>query len=142
MESLLRMALIAGTGASIGGLRRAGRRVAICLAVALAVGLIAAGAIAYFAAAGWYALVPQLGPARSSLIVGLALAVLAALVWGVAEVRRRRHLRLRRPGLLEGAAIGGLPQLPDIDLPRMLERNAGTIMLAAFAVGMFLNRRR
>src|SRR2546423_13084299 len=109
MESLLRLALIAGTGASIGGLRRAGRRAAACLAVALAIGLIAAAAIGCFAAAGWYALLPQLGPAWSALIIGLALAFLAAVIWAGAE-RCRRRAALCREALL-GAVP---PQLPDI----------------------------
>ena len=137
MESLLRLALIAGTGASIGGLRRAGRRAAVCLAVALAIGAIAVAAIGCFAAAGWYALLPQLGPAWSALIIGLALALLAAVVWAVAE-RRGRRATPRGDGLL-GAVP---PELPDIDVAGLLERNAGTIMLAAFAAGLFLNRRR
>ncbi len=137
MESLLRLALIAGTGASIGGLQRAGRRVAVCLAVALAIGAVGAAAVACFAAAGWYALLPQLGPAWTSVIIGLALALVAALIWAVAE-RRRRRVALRGSGLMDA-----LPsQLPDIDVAGLLERNAGTIMLAAFAAGMFLNRRR
>jgi hypothetical protein len=137
MGSLLRLALIAGAGAGIGGLERAGRRAAICLAAVLAIGLIGAAAIGCFAAAGWYALLPQLGPAWTSLVIGLALAVVAAITWAVAE-RRRRRTALRSPGLLDA-----LPsQLPDIDIAGALERNAGAIMLAAFAAGMFLNRRR
>jgi hypothetical protein len=105
--------------------------------VALAISLVAAAAIGCFAAAGWYALLPQLGPAWSALIIGLALALVAALIWAVAERRRRRSM-LRSEGLL-GAVP---PQLPDIDIAGLLERNAGAIMLAAFAAGMFLNRRR
>jgi hypothetical protein len=137
MGSLLRLALMAGTGASIGGLQRAGRRVAICLAAALAIGLIGAAAIGCFAAAGWYALLPQLGPAWTALVIGLVLAVVAAIIWAIAE-RRHRRAALRSPGLFDA-----LPStLPDIDVAGALARNAGTIMLAAFAAGMFLNRRR
>jgi hypothetical protein len=139
MESLLRLALIAGTGASIGGLQRAGRRIAVGIAVALVIGLLGASALGWFAVAGWYALLPQLGPAWSALIIGLALALVAALVWAVAE-RGRRRRTIRNGGL----GLAGLvpPQLPSIDVAGLMERNAGTIMLAAFAAGMFLNRRR
>jgi hypothetical protein len=137
MESLLRLALIAGTGASIGGLQRAGRRAAVGLGVAVAIGLIAVAAIGCFAAAGWYALLPQVGPAWSALIIGLVLMVLAAVIWAVAE-RRRRRAALRGNGLLDAVPS----QLPDIDVAGLLERHAGSIMLAAFAAGMFLNRRR
>src|SRR5882757_8709276 len=128
MGSLLRLALMAGTGASIGGLQRAGRRVAIGLAAALAIGLIAATAIGCFAAAGWYALLPQLGPAWAALIIGLALALLAAVIWAVAE-RHRRRSALRGDGLMDGLQS----QLPDIDVAGLLERHAGSIILAAFA---------
>jgi hypothetical protein len=140
MESLLRLALVAATGAGIGGLERTGRRLALCLAAALVVGIIAAAAIGCFAAAGWYALLPQLGPAWTALIIGLVLAVVAAVIWAVAERRRRR---LPPPG---GGILDALPlaasKLTEIDIGRILEKNAGSIVLAAFAAGMFLNRRR
>ena len=140
LDSLLRLGLTAGTSASIGGLQRAGRRAAVCVVVAIAVGLMAGAAIVCFAAAGWYALLPQLGPAWTALVVGLVLALLAAVIWAVAEHRRRRAV-LRGNGLLDGV-VPRLPDLDDLDVGGLLERHAGAIMLAAFAAGMFLNRRR
>ncbi|HVT51003.1 MAG TPA: phage holin family protein [Dongiaceae bacterium] len=141
MESLLRLALVAATGASIGGLERAGRRLAICLAVAVAVGILGAVAIACFAAAGWYALLPQVGPAWAALIIGLAMAVVAAVVWAIAE-RRRRRAPPPSTGLLDALPLAA-SQLPSGDeMAKMLSKHAGTVMLAAFAAGMFLNRRR
>lgn len=144
MGSLLRLALIAATGATIGGLEHTGRRLAICLAGAFGVGILIVGAIGCFAAAGWYALLPEFGPAWTALIIGLALALLAAVIWAVAE-RRSRRSALRS----SGATVAGLglldalpAQLAEIDIGRVLERNAGTIVLAAFAAGMFLNRKR
>jgi ABC-type proline/glycine betaine transport system permease subunit len=140
METLLRLALIAGTSASMGGLQRAGRRVAICAAVALTVGAIVAGAIGCFAAAAWYALLPQLGEVRSAVIIGLILALVAGLICGIAEARRRRMMRRAGPDL---GLLAALPsRLPNIDIGRTLERHAGTILLGAFAAGIFLNRRR
>jgi O-antigen/teichoic acid export membrane protein len=141
MESLLRLALVAATGASVGGLQRTGRRLVICAAVALGVAIIAAAAVGCFAAAGWYALLPQVGPAGAALIIGLALAVIAAVVWAIAE---RRHRKLPPPssGLLEALPFAA-SQIPSgDDVANMLSRHAGTIMIAAFAVGMFLNRKR
>ncbi|HVZ02801.1 MAG TPA: hypothetical protein VHA35_25050 [Dongiaceae bacterium] len=140
MESLLRLALVAAAGAGAGGLQRAGRRLVVCAAVALAIALVAAGAIGCFAAAGWYALLPQVGPAWAALIIGLALAVVAAALWAISE---RRYRRLPPPGngLLDALPLAAA-QASNIDLRGLLSRNAGSVMLAAFAAGMFLNRRR
>ena len=144
MGSLLRLALVAATGATIGGLEHTGRRLAICLAAAIGVGILVVGAIGCFAAAGWYALLPQLGPAWAALIVGLALAVVAAVIWAVAERRNRRSaLRAANTAGVGLGLLDALPaQLASIDVGRVLERNAGSIILAAFAAGMFLNRKR
>jgi 4-amino-4-deoxy-L-arabinose transferase-like glycosyltransferase len=144
MGSLLRLALLAATGATIGGLEHTGRRLAICLAAAIGVGILIVGAIGCFAAAGWYALLPQLGPAWAALIIGLALALVAVIIWAVAERRGRRSaLRGSGAGIAGLGLLDALPaQLAEIDIGRVLERNAGTIVLAAFAAGMFLNRRR
>jgi len=140
MESLLRLALVAATGAGIGGLERTGRRLAISAAALLAVALVVVAAICWFAAAAWYALLPEVGPAWAALIIGLALVLVAALIWAIAE---RRH---RRPPPPSAGILDALPraaaQITDIDLGRVLEKNAGSIILAAFAAGMFLNRRR
>jgi hypothetical protein len=142
--SLLRLALIAATGATIGGLEHTGRRLAICLVGAIGIGILLVGAIGCFAAAGWYALLPQIGPAWAALIVGLALALIAVIIWAVAEQRRRRAaLRSSSSGIAGLGLLEALPaQLAEIDIGRVLERNAGTIILAAFAAGMFLNRKR
>jgi len=141
MGSLLQLALVAATGAGIGGIQRTGRRLITWLAVAIAVALIAATAVGCFAAAGWYALLPQVGPAWAALIVGLALCLIAAIIWAIAE---RRHRRLPPPsnGLLDMLPLAA-SQLPTgDDVANLMSRHAGTIMLAAFAAGMFLNRRR
>jgi hypothetical protein len=144
MGSLLRLALIAATGATVGGLEHTGRRLAICLAAAIGIGILGVAAIGCFAAAGWYAMLPELGPAWSALIVGLALALVAVVIWAIAERRRRRSALLNNAGA--GIGLGLLDALPaqlaEIDLGKVLERNAGSIILAAFAAGMFLNRRR
>jgi hypothetical protein len=139
MGSLLRLALVAATSASIGGLHHTGRRLVVCATVALVVAILAAGAAGCFAAAGWYALLPQIGPAWAALIIGLALCLVGAVIWAIAE----RHHRRVPPGngLLDALPLAAA-QLPDLDLGETLSRHAGTIMLAAFAAGMFLNRRR
>jgi hypothetical protein len=139
MGSLLRLALVAATSASVGGLHHTGRRLVVCAAVALVVALLAAAALGCFAAAGWYALLPQVGPAWSALIIGLAFCVVAAVTWAIAERRHRRAPPSN--GLLDALPLAA-SQLPDLDLGETLSRHAGTIMLAAFAAGMFLNRRR
>jgi hypothetical protein len=140
MESLLRLALVAATGASIGGLERVARRLAIRLAVGLAVGILGAVAIAWFAAAGWYALLPQVGPAWAALIIGLVLVVVAAVVWAIAE--RRRRGPPPSSGLLDGLPLAASHLPTGDDVAKMLSRHAGSVILAAFAAGMFLNRRR
>jgi len=140
MGSLLRLALAAATGASIGGLQNMGRRIVLMAAVAIVVALVGAGAIGSLAAAGWYALLPEVGPAWAALVIGLALAFVAAVIWAIAE---RRHRRLPPPttGLLDALPLAAAP-LAELDLRGTLQRHAGTVLLAAFVAGMLLNRRR
>ena len=138
MESLLRLAMLAGTGAGLAGLRRAGKRCAWFVAVALAIGLLGAAAAGCFGIAAWYAIAPKLGPAWASAIVGLAFALSAAVIWLACGHWYTDALGLRRPPPLDPAASG----LPSIDLPQLLERNATSVLLAAFVVGMLMNRRR
>jgi hypothetical protein len=69
------------------------------------------------------------------------MAVVAAVVWAIAE-RRRRRAPPPSTGLLDALPLAA-SQLPSGDeMAKMLSKHAGTVMLAAFAAGMFLNRRR
>jgi hypothetical protein len=140
MEQIVRLALAAGTGAGMVGLRRWGKRLAWFIAVALAIGLLAATAIGYFCGAIWYAIDPKLGPAWASAITGAALAVSAGILWLSCRhwylAPRHSNLPPSPSALLSAAA------LPEFDIPRLLERHATSVLLAAFVAGMLLNRRR
>ena len=137
IESLLRVAMVAGTGAGLAAVRRAGRRCAWFVAVALAIGLLGATAAGFFAFAAWYAIEPKLGPAWASAIVGLAFLISAGVIWLACGHWYTDSRGIRRPPPLEP----GSP-LPSLDLPLLLERNATSVLLAAFVAGMLMNRRR
>jgi hypothetical protein len=146
MGNLIRLALMAGTGAGLGGMRRAGLKLAWFVAAAVAIGCLGAAGILCFGVAVFFAIAPKLGPAWAVAIVGLAYALSAAILW-----LSCRHWYLGRPrpgaaladaaplGAVAGAeALGGLAS----GVSNAIERNALTVLLAAFAAGMILNRRR
>ena len=121
MGTLIRLALMAGTGAGIAGLRRAGRKLALCLIAGVAIALLLAAAI------GW------LGFAVIALIVALC-----CRRWSGGRTYEER------PTAAEAAApIGAVAGLEALQgLSRVLERNALSVLLAAFVAGMVMNRRR
>src|ERR1700742_3468454 len=126
LGSLLQLALVAGAGASTGGLQRTGRRVVIWAAGAIAVALIATAAVGCFAAAGWYALLPLIGPAWSALIIGLVLVIIALAVCAIAE---RRHRRLPPPsnGVLDLLPLAAA-QLPNLDIRGTIGRHGVSVL--------------
>ena len=136
MGNLMRLAMMAGTGAGVAGLRRAGLKLAWFTAVAVTIGLLSAAAIGTFGMAIFYAILPKLGPAWAAAIVALAFAVSAAILWFSC-----RHWYLANRSAAPSAGSTESP-LANLDLPLLLERNATTVLLAAFIAGMLLNRKR
>jgi hypothetical protein len=155
LGSLLRVAMLAGTGAGMAaGFRHAMFKLAALLAAAVIVGLMAAAAICFFGIAVYLALSPQVGPAWAAALTGLLLVVLAAVL---ALICRYAYLRKRRTaaaaagtglgaglgGSLGAAALGAsMGGGPGLGLKGVLERNAVTVLLAAFIAGMVMNNRR
>ena len=133
MEHLFRLAMMAGTGAGLTGLRRVGIRIVWALAGAMTAGVLLAVGLAYWGYALYVALIPTSGPIGSAAVVGAILMVAALIVWIVARGWPRR--RRVAPSALEAG-------LPALEIGALLSRNATTVLLAAFVAGMLLNRRR
>jgi hypothetical protein len=153
LGSLLRLAMLAGTGAGLAtGFRHAMLKLAALFAAALIVALMAGGAIGSFGIAIFFALAPAFGPAWGAAASGLLLIVVAAvlaLICRLAYLRQRRAAVSSGPagdslgGPLGAAALGAsMGAGPGFDIKGTLERNAVTVLLAAFIAGMVMNNRK
>ncbi|WP_395015457.1 hypothetical protein [Dongia sp.] len=158
LGSILRLAMLAGTGAGMAeGFRRAMFKLAVLFAAAMAIGLMVAAAIGYFGVAIYLTLSPEIGPVRAAAAMGGGLLVLAVILGSVARTlylrRSRRKVSpagLGAAGLASGlggplgaAALGAsMGAGPGLDLRGTLSRNAGTILLTAFIAGMVMNNRK
>ena len=154
LGSLLRLAMLAGTGAGMAtSFRHAMLKLAVLFAAALVVGLMIAAAIGTFGLAIYFALTPEIGPAWSAAAGGLMLIVVAAALAAICRsvyLRKRRAAASTAAGL--GAGLGGplgaaalgasMGAGPGFDLKGVLERNAVTVLLTAFIAGMVMNNRR
>lgn len=153
LGSILRLAMLAGTGAGMAaGFRRAMFKLAALFAAALVVGLMVAAAIGYLGAAIYLALIPELGPAGSAAVVGgilLAVALILALICRYAYLRRSR-VKTSAAGLASGlggplgdATLGAsMGAGPGLDIKGTLGRHAVAVLLTAFIAGMVMNNRR
>jgi hypothetical protein len=151
LGSLFRMAMLAGTGAGIvAGMRRAMIRIACVFLVAMVLALLVAGGIGGFGFALYWALVPEFGPVWAAAAGGALLIVLAGVIALVCRylTARRPHAAAPGPdlGSLGAAALsasmGGASMGHGPDIRGALERNALTVLLAAFIAGMVMNNRR
>ena len=144
MGMLLRLALMAGTGAGIAGIRRAGHKLAVCLIAGVAIALLLAAAIGWLGFAVFYAIALSLGPIWAATLVALGFAVVALIVALCCRRWSRGGAHEERPTAAEAAApIGAVAGLEALEgLSRVLERNALSVLLAAFVAGMVMNRRR
>jgi len=157
LGSILRLAMLAGTGAGMAaGFRHAMLKLAALFAAALVIGLMIAAAIGYFGVAIYLTVIPEIGPVRAAALMGcglLALALILALVCRfvyLRKVRMRASKGLGASGLASGlggslgaAALGAsMGAGPAFDLRGTLARNAVTVLLTAFIAGMVMNNRR
>ena len=133
MEHLFRLAMMAGTGAGLTGLRRVGIRIVWTLAGAMTAGVLLAVALGYWGYAIYMALIPSTGPIGAAAAVGAIFFVVALAVWIVGRGWPRRT-RVAPTALQAG--------LPALEIGALLSRNATTVLLTAFVAGMLLNRRR
>ena len=151
LGSLFRMAMLAGTGASVAaGMHRAMVRIAGLFVVAIVVALLFAAGLGYFGFALYWALLPEFGPAWGAAGSGALLIVLAGVILLICRycMKSRPRAASSAPdlgGSLGAAALGAMGgasmgQGPDIR--GALERNALTVLLTAFIAGMVMNNRR
>lgn len=154
LGSILRLAMLAGTGAGMAtSFRHAMLKLAALFAAALIIALMVAGAIGYFGVAIYLALTPEFGPAWGAAASGALLLVVAAIC---AVLCRVVYLKKRRAAASSGAGLGaglggplGAAALgasmgagPGFDIRGTLERNAVTVLLTAFIAGMVMNNRK
>jgi hypothetical protein len=158
LGSILRLAMLAGTGAGMAeGVRHAMFRLAVLFAAALVIGLMVAAAVGYFGVAIYLSLSPEIGPVRGAAALGCGLLILA-IILGLAC----RYLYLRKSrsktstaglgaaglasgfgGPLGAAALGAsMGAGSNLDIKGVLVRNAGTVLLTAFIAGMVMNNRK
>jgi hypothetical protein len=158
LGSILRLAMLAGTGAGMAeGIRRALFRLALLFGASLVIGLMVAAAVGYFGVAIYLMLSPELGTAQAAAVLGGGLLLLAVILGLVTRLLylRRRPARAAASGLgaaglasglggpLGAAALGAsMGAGPGLDLRGALSRNAGTLLLTAFIAGMVLNNRK
>src|SRR5262245_39878760 len=109
LGSILRLAMLAGTGAGMAaGFRHAMPKLAAFFAAPLILGLIVAGAVGYFGAAVYLGLTPEFGPAWGAAASGgllLVVAVALALIGRAVYLRKKRASPATSGGL--GAGLGG-----------------------------------
>jgi hypothetical protein len=153
LGSILRLAMLAGTGAGMAtSLRHAMFKLAALFAAALVIGLMIAAAIGYFGAALYLTISPEIGPARGAALLGCGLLFLALVLALVCRMVYLRKARLKASTGLGAAGLGGslgaaalgasMGAGPGFDLRGTLERNAVTVLLTAFIAGMVMNNRR
>jgi hypothetical protein len=155
LGSILRLAMLAGTGAGMAtSFRHAMLKLAALFAAALIIALMAAGAIGYFGVAIYLALTPEFGPAWGAAASGALLLVVAAICAVLCRViyLRKRRATSSSAGLGLGAGLGGplgaaalgasMGAGPGFDIKGTLERNAVTVLLTAFIAGMVMNNRK
>jgi hypothetical protein len=147
LGNLFRMAMLAGTGASVAaGMRRAAVRLVCLLMVGIVVALLIAAAMAYFGFALYWALMPLYGPVLSAIGGGALLIVLAVVILLVCSLSMKSRPKVASAGRDLGGSLGAaalgasMGQVPDIR--GALGRNAITVLLAAFIAGMVMNNRR
>jgi hypothetical protein len=147
--TLARLAMMAGTSASIAGLQRAGRRFVVLLAASIAAAVLLCFALACGGVALYIALLPHTGPLGASLLTGLAYLLAAAIVWGAARVADSRTRRAATRGVAAPiGAMAGVEALSGIaggvggGIREAVGRNGLSILLAAFVAGMVMTRRR
>jgi hypothetical protein len=138
---------LATTGLATAGaekLRHSAWRVAGLVAFAVVIGLLAGAAFLCFGAAIWYGLLPQVGAAGAAAITGLAFVVVAVIIGLLCRYWHKEPPHIKPVGESPLAGLAGLsPLLPKAeDVGQFLERNAGTAMLVAFAVGLLAGRRK
>jgi hypothetical protein len=149
LNSLLRLVMLAGSGASMAaGMRRMVVRLACLFAAVIVIALLVAAGIATFGFALYIALVPEIGPAWGAAAGGALLLVLAGVIVLICRYRYKRYTRAAAPtpdlgGSLGAAALGAsMGAVPNLDIRGALERNAVSVLLAAFVAGMVMNNRR
>jgi hypothetical protein len=149
LGNIFRLAMLAGSGAGIAsGARRMVVRLACLLVVAMVIAMLVAGAIGYFGFAVYLALAMAYGPAWGAAGAGALLIILAGIIAAICRYCyvRRSHKAAPGPALggsLGAAALGAsMGALPNLDIRGTLERNAISVLLAAFVAGMVMNNRR
>jgi len=105
LGSILRLAMLAGTGAGMAqGFRHAMFKLAGLFAAALVIGLMVAAAVGYFGVAIYLSISPEIGPVRGAAALGCGLLILAIILGIVCRYLYLRRSRVRSSAAGLGAA--------------------------------------
>ena len=143
MESLIKLGLLAATGAATSRARHATRRAAIYLAGMVAVAILAAAGVFCALAALWVVLKPELGRLGAWLVLTAILLAAAAILALVLNHRRERHEPDDISSTLQ-SALGDLRAFTEQSgegLRKAVEGREWQLVVAALLAGLFLGRR-
>ncbi len=144
MESLIKLGLMAVTGAAGERARGAARRTALYLAGMIAVASLGVTGIGCALAALWVALLPQLGVVGAWLVLAAILLAAGAIL---ALLLNRGHTKHAEPEDITAAVRAALEDLRALTehsgagLKKAIEGHEWQIVIAALVAGMFLGRR-
>jgi hypothetical protein len=141
---LIKLGLMAVTGAAGAHAREAARRTAVYLAGLIAVALLAIAGLGCALAALWVALLPELGALGAWLVLAGVLLVAAAIL-AFAIQGRREHREPEDLSAAVQAALGDLRAFTEHSgegLKKAVEGHEWQLVIAALLAGLLLGRRR
>lgn len=144
MESLIKLGVMALTGAASAGARHAARRAAIYLAGMIAAAILATAGIGCALAALWLGIRPEIGKVGAWLVLAAILLAAAAVLVLALRGRRDKHEPEDLSASLQ-SALGDLRALTEQSgegLRKAIEGREWQLVIAALLAGIFVGRRR
>lgn len=143
METLIKLGLMAITGAAGEHARNAARRTAIYLAGMIAVALLGIAGIGCALAALWLALRPELGRIGAWLVLAAILLAAGAVLALLLHRGRGKRAEPEDPSVAIHAALGelrALTQSSGAELKKAIEGHEWLLVVAALLAGILAGR--
>jgi len=145
VQALIKLGLMAVTGAAGAHARETARRTALHLAGMIAVALLAVAGVGCALAALWVALLPEIGALGAWLVLaGMLLGAAAILALALQRGRHREHREPEELSAAVQAALGDIRAFTEHSgegLKKALEGHEWQLVIAALLAGLFLGRR-
>jgi hypothetical protein len=145
VQSLIKLGLMAVTGAAGAHARQAARRTAIHLGGMIAVAMLGAAGIGCALAALWVVLLPEIGAAGAWVVLAAILLAAAAILAVALQSGRGRHAEPEDMSAAVQAALADLRAFTEHSgegLKKAIEGHEWQLVIAALLAGLFLGRRR